>query len=60
MLAFAEWVFNQKKKKKERKDERHNSQIGGEIGHINQQRQVVGLDPQVTQQTIHVFAVPEL
>jgi len=60
MLAFAEWVLNQKKKKKERKDERHTSQIGGEIGHFNQQRQAVGLDPQVTQQTIHVFAVPEL
>jgi hypothetical protein len=60
MLAFAEWVLNQKKKKKERKDERHTSQIDGEIGHIDQQRQAVGLDPQVTQQTIHVFAVPEL
>jgi len=60
MLAFAEWVLNQKKKKKERKDERHTSQIGGEIGHLNQQRQAVGLDPQVTQQTVPVFAVPEL
>lgn len=60
MLTFEEWALNQKKKKKERKDERHASQIGGEIGHNNQQRQVVGLDPQVTQQTIHVFAVPEL
>ena len=60
MLAFAEWVLNQKKKKKERKDERHVSQIGGEIRHFNQQRQAAGLDPQVTQQTIHVFAVPEL
>jgi hypothetical protein len=46
--------------KKERKDERHASQIDGEIGHLNQQGQAVGLDPQVTQQTIHVFAVPEL
>ena len=60
MLAFAEWVLNQKKKKKERKNERHVSKIDGEIGHIDQQRQAVGLDPQVTQQTIHVFAVPEL
>jgi len=49
-----------KKEKKERKYERHASQIGGEIGHINQQRQAAGPDPQVTQQTIHVFAVPEL
>ena len=60
MLAFAERVLNQHKKKKERKNERHTSQIGGEIGHLNQQRQAVGLDPQVTQQTVHVFAVPEL
>ena len=60
MLAFAKWVFNQKKKKKERKDERHASQICGEIGHLNQQGQAAGLDSQVTQQTVHVFAVPEL
>jgi hypothetical protein len=60
MLAFAEWVLNQQKKKKERKDERHASQIGGEIRHLDQQRQATGLDPQVTQQTVHVFAVPEL
>ena len=60
MLAFAEWVFNQKKKKKERKDDRHNSQIGGESGHINQQGEAAGDDSQVTQQTVHVFAAPEL
>ena len=60
MMMFAEWVLNQKKKKKERKDERHTSQIGGEIGHLNQQGKTAGLDPQVTQQTIYVFAVPEL
>ena len=60
MLAFAEWVLSQKNKKKERKSERHTSQIEGEIGHLNQQRQAAGLDPQVTQQTVHVFAVPEL
>ncbi len=60
MLAFAEWVLNQHKKKKERKNERHTSQIGGEIGHINQQGEVARGDTQVAQQTIHVFAVPEL
>ena len=60
MLAFTEWILNQKKKKKERKNERHDSQVGGEIGHLNQQGQAAGLDSQVTQQTIHVFAVPEL
>ena len=60
MLTFAEWLINQQKKKKEHKDERHASQIGGKSGDINQQGQAAGLDPQVTQQTIHVFAVPEL
>ena len=60
MLMFVEWVLNQKKKKKEHKDERHNSQISGEIGHINQQGQAAGLDSQVAQQTIHVFPEPKL
>jgi hypothetical protein len=60
MLAFTEWVLNQKKKKKERKNERHDSQIGGEIGHLNKQGEVAGRDPQVTQQTIHVFPEPKL
>ena len=60
MLAFAEWVLNQKKKKKERKNERHIGQIGGESGNLNQQGEVARGDSQVTQQTVHVFAVPEL
>jgi hypothetical protein len=60
MLMFVEWVLNQKKKKKERKDERHNSQVGGESGHINQQREITGGDSQVAQQTIYVFSAPEL
>ena len=60
MLAFAECILNQKKKKKERKDERHTSQIGGKSGDINQQGEVARRDPQVTQQTIHVFTVNKL
>ena len=60
MLAFAKWVLNQKKKNKERKDERHSSQIGRESGYINQQGEAAGDDSQVTQQTVHVFTVPEL
>ena len=60
MLAFAEWVLNQKQKKKERKDERHTSQISREIGHINQQGKTARGNPQVTQQTVPVLAVPEL
>jgi hypothetical protein len=60
MMMFAEWLLNQKKKKKECKNERHTIQIGGEIGHINQQGKTAGGNPQVTQQTVPVFAVPEL
>jgi hypothetical protein len=60
MLVFTEWVLNQKKKKKERKDERHNSQVGGESGHIHQQGEVAGLDSQEPTQAIHLFTVPEL
>jgi len=60
MLAFAEWILNQKKKKKERKDERHNSQINRKVWNVHQQGETAGGDTQVTQQTIHVFTVPEL
>ena len=60
MLAFSEWILNQKKKKKEHKDERHNSQIGGEIGHLNQQGEAARGNSQVAQQTIHVFPEPKL
>ena len=60
MLAFVEWVLNQKKKKKERKNERHDSQVGGESGNLNQQGEVARLDSQEPTQAIHVFAEPEL
>jgi hypothetical protein len=60
MLAFTEWVLNQKKKKKERKDERHNSQVSGESGHIHQQGEVARLDSQEPTQAIHLFTEPEL
>ena len=58
MIAFSEWV--KPKKKKERKDEQRNNQTHGESGNLNQQGKVTGGDPQVTQQTIHVFTVTEL
>jgi hypothetical protein len=60
MLAFTEWVLNKKKNKKERKDERHNSQVSGESGHIHQQGETAGLDSQEPTQAIHIFTVPEL
>ena len=58
MLAFNEWVLRAKRKKK--KDEQRSNQTHGEGGNLNQQGEVAGGDSQVAQQTIHVFAVPEL
>jgi len=57
MLAFAEWVLN---KKKERKDERHTSKIGGESGHVNQQGEATRGYSQEPTNGVFVFAVPEL
>jgi hypothetical protein len=58
MLAFTEWILRAKRKKK--KDEQRSSQTHGESGNLNQQGQTARGNPQVTQQTVHVFAVPEL
>jgi len=58
MLAFSEWVLRIKRKKK--KDEQRSNQTHGESGNLNQQGEVAGSDTQIAQQTIHVFAVPEL
>ena len=58
MLAFTEWVLRVKRKKK--KDEQRSSETHGESGHVNQQGEVARGNPQVAQQTVHVFAVPEL
>jgi hypothetical protein len=58
MLAFSEWALRAKRKKK--KDEQRSNQTHGEIGHVNQQGEVARSDTKVAQQTIHVFAVPEL
>jgi hypothetical protein len=58
MLAFSEWVLRAKRKRK--KDEQRSNQTHGEVGNVNQQREVAGSDSQVAQQTVHVFAVPEL
>jgi hypothetical protein len=58
MLAFSEWVLRVKRKNK--KDEQRSNQTHSEIGHVNQQGEVAGSDTQIAQQTIHVFAVPEL
>ena len=58
MMAFSEWVIL--KKKKDRKDERHTSQVGGEIRNQNDEGEVTGSDSQVSAQRVFVFAVPEL
>jgi hypothetical protein len=58
MLAFTEWVLRAKRKRK--KDEQRSNQTHGESGNLDQQGEVAGSNPQVAQQTIHVFAVPEL
>jgi hypothetical protein len=58
MLSLKEWMRIRKKKGK--KNEQRSSQTHGESGNVHQQREVAGSNPQVTQQTVHVFAVPEL
>jgi membrane protein implicated in regulation of membrane protease activity len=58
MLSLKEWMRIRKKKKK--KNEQRSSQTYGESGNVHQQGEVAGSHPQVTQQTVHVFAVPEL
>jgi triphosphoribosyl-dephospho-CoA synthetase len=64
MLSFKEWrkveATTPKKKKKDTNDEQRSSQTYGEGGNLYQQGQVARGNSEVTQQTIHVFAVPEL
>jgi uncharacterized protein YhjY with autotransporter beta-barrel domain len=60
MMSFTEWLKSEKRKKKEKYDEQRSSQTHGESGHVHQQREVAGSHSQVPQQTVHVFAVPEL
>ena len=64
MLSFKEWIKEEakypKKKKKDTNDEQRSSQTHGESGNLDQQGKVDRGNSQVAQQTIHVFAVPEL
>lgn len=62
MLSFTEWLKVEKrmKKKKEKSDESRGNQTHGESGNFHQQGQALRGNPQVAQQTVHVFAVPEL
>jgi triphosphoribosyl-dephospho-CoA synthetase len=58
MLKLKEWL--RIRKKKEKKNEQRSSQTHREVGNLNQQGEVARGNPQVAQQTVHVFAVPEL
>jgi hypothetical protein len=62
MLSFTEWLKVEKrmKKKKEKGDEPRGNQTYGEGGNIHQQGQTARGDSKVSQQTVHVFAIPEL
>jgi hypothetical protein len=62
MLSFIEWLKAEKrmKKKKEKGDEPRGNQTNGEGGNFHQQGQAAGGNSQIPQQTVHVFAVPEL
>ena len=61
MMSLIEWIHCDKKRKaKELANEPRSNQTHGESGNLNQQGEVAGSDTQVAQQTIHVFAIPEL
>jgi hypothetical protein len=62
MLRLVEWIKVQKriKKKKEKTHEPRSNQANGEVGNDHQQGQIAGGHPQVTQQTVHLFPIPEL
>ena len=62
MMSFSEWlkVEARMKKKKDKNDESRGNQTYGEGGNFHQQGQAARGNSQVAQQTVHVFAVPEL
>jgi hypothetical protein len=60
MMSFIEWVaYDYNKKKKAKKHEQRSNQTHGESGNDDQQGQVDRGDPQISQQTIHVFPITE-
>ena len=63
ILGFREWANDKtfiKKNKKDKKNEQSASQGRAEVGNVHQQGQAAGGNSEISQQTIHVFAVPEL
>jgi len=59
MIGFIEWIQRPIKLKRKKNEQRSN-QTNGESGNDYQQGKVARGDSQVTQQTVHVFPVPEL
>jgi hypothetical protein len=62
MLSLKEWLKSEKriKKRKENANEPRGNQANGEGGNNYQQGQTAGVNTQVTQQTVHLFPIPEL
>lgn len=61
MFSLIEWLKAEKRiKKKEKANEPRGNQTNGESRNDHQQGQTAGVNTQVTQQTVHVFPVPEL
>jgi len=60
MIGFIEWIQRPIKLKRKKKNEQRSNQTNGESGNDYQQGEVARGNPQVAQQTVHVFPVLEL
>jgi hypothetical protein len=59
MIGFIEWIQHPIKLKRKKKNEQRSHQTHGESGNDDQQGKIDRGDPQIPQQTIHVFPVTE-
>jgi hypothetical protein len=60
MMGFLEWVeFNRKKKEKEEKNVRSNSQTGGEVGNQILQGETPRLNQEIELERISYFPEPK-
>jgi hypothetical protein len=59
MLNFKRWNKQQIKKKKGKVNEPRCGETHGEIGHVNQQREVAGGNQTEPSKAIFIFPVPE-
>ena len=63
MLNFKRWLskpIKSKIKKRTKNNEPRGNQTNGEGGDVDQQRQAAGGNSKITQQTVHLFPMPEL